>query len=38
MGANAYAKINGNWELMDFDTPNKNVNGTLYQVRINSGY
>jgi hypothetical protein len=38
MGANAYAKINGNWELMDFDTPSKNVNGTLYQVRINKGY
>ncbi len=38
MGANAYAQINGNWELMAFDTPSKNVNGTLYQVRINQGY
>lgn len=38
LGANAYAQINGNWELMAFNTPSKNVNGTLYQVRINEGY
>ena len=38
LGANAYAKINGNWELMAFDEPSKDVNGTLYQVRINKGY
>jgi hypothetical protein len=38
VGANAYAQINGNWVLMAFDTPSKNVNGTLYQVRINKHY
>jgi hypothetical protein len=38
MGANAYAQINGNWVLMAFDAPAANVNGTLYQVRINQGY
>jgi hypothetical protein len=38
MGANAYAQINGNWVLMAFGNPVANVNGTLYQVRINQGY
>jgi hypothetical protein len=38
LGARAYVMINGNWEYLNFNTPSKNVNGTLYQVRINSGY
>lgn len=38
MGASAYANINGNWELLAFGTPGNNINGTLYQVSINSGY
>jgi hypothetical protein len=38
LGANAYAQINGNWVLMTFGIPDANVNGTLYQVRINQGY
>ena len=38
LGANAYAQINGNWVLMAFGNPVANVNGTLYQVRINQGY
>lgn len=38
LGARAYAMINGNWEYLKFNAPSKDVNGTLYQVRINSGY
>jgi hypothetical protein len=38
IGANAEAQINGSWQLMDFGTPSKYVNGTAYQVRINAGY
>lgn len=38
LGASAKAKVNGNWEYLDFYEPLKNVNGTLYQVRINKGY
>jgi hypothetical protein len=38
LGASAYAKVNGNWELMVFGPANNNVNGSLYQVMINHGY
>jgi hypothetical protein len=38
IGARAYALINGNWEYLKFNTPSIDVNGTLYQVRIKSGY
>ncbi len=38
LGATAEAKVNGEWQLMAFGTPDQYVNGTAYQVRINAGY